>query len=105
MIPEFNIISTDWLYPRSFRIDVSDYESIRLVNAKTVASNPKFEYALALPLFGGILHLFPNNFAHYRYFLDGEELKLPTGNIKEFYTALYTTLHKKYTESILDELG
>lgn len=105
MIPEFNIISTDWLYPRSFQIDVSAYESIRLVDAKTVASNPNFEHALALPLFGGIKYLFPNNFAHYRYFLNGEKLKLPTGSIEEFYTALYTTLHKKYTESILDNLG
>lgn len=105
MIPEFNIISIDWLYPRSYRIDVSAYETIRLVDAKTVASNPTFEYALALPLFDGIKYLYPNNFTQYKYFLNGEKLKLPTGSIEEFYTALYTTLHKKYTESILDELG
>lgn len=104
MIPEFNIISDDKPFPRSYQIDVSACESIHLVDAKMVSSNPNFKYALSLPLFGGITYLYPRTLTHYKYFLNGEKLTLPTGSIEEFYTALYTILHKKYTESILDEL-
>lgn len=69
-----------------------------------MSSNPDFEYAIALPLFGGLTYLYPDEISNRRYYLNEKEIKLPIDSIERLYVELYKLLHMEYIKALVDEL-
>lgn len=86
------------------KIDVSRYTKIELIDARKVCSNPKFNYAIILPLFGGYTYLYPDEISNRKYYLNEKEIKLPTDSIERLYVELYKLLHMEYLKALVDEL-
>lgn len=86
------------------KINVSEYTKIKLINAREVSSNPNFKYAIALPLFGGLIYLYPDEINDRKYYLNEKEIKLPTDSIEHLYVELYKLLHMEYLKALVDEL-
>ena len=86
------------------KINVSEYTKIKLVKACEVSSNPDFEYAIILPLFGGYTYLYPDEINNRKYYLNEKEIKLPTDSIERLYVELYKLLHMEYIKALVDEL-
>lgn len=86
------------------KIDVSRYTKIELIEARKVCSNPKFKYAIILPLFGGLTYLYPDEISNRKYYLNGKEVKFPTDSIEHLYIEMYKLIHNEYIKSLLEEL-
>lgn len=86
------------------KIDVSRYTKIELIDARKVCSNPKFKYAIILPLFAGYTYLYPDEISNRKYYLNEKEIKLPTDSIERLYVELYKLLHMEYLKALVDEL-
>lgn len=86
------------------RINVSEYTRIKLIDAREVCSNPKFKYAIVLPLFGGLTYLYPDEISDRKYYLNEKKIKLPTDSIEHLYVEMYKLLHMEYLKALVDEL-
>ena len=107
MIPKFEIVRERPQFTRkksTVIIDVSKYTEIKLINANEVCSNPKFNYAIALPLFGGATFFYPHEINNLKFYLNEKEVKFPTDSIERLYVELYKLLHIEYLKALVDEL-
>lgn len=102
--PCFKTIRENNIIRHIDKINVSEYTKIKLINAREVSSNPNFKYAIALPLFGGLIYLYPNEISNRKYYLNEKEIKLPTDSIERLYVELYKLLHTEYLKALVDEL-
>lgn len=102
--PSFKTIQENNIIKHIEKIDVSRYTKIELIDARKVCSNPKFKYAIILPLFGGYTYLYPDEISNRRYYLNEKEIKLPTDSIERLYVELYKLLHMEYLKALVDEL-
>ena len=71
--PCFKTIRENNIIRHIDKINVSEYRKIKLINAREVSSNPNFKYAIALPLFGGLIYLYPNEISNRKYYLNEKE--------------------------------
>lgn len=102
--PSFKTLRKNNILIHTEKIDVSRYTEIKLVNAREVSSNPNIKYAIALSVFGGLVYLYPNEISNLKFYLNGNEIKLPTDSIERLYVELYKLLHMEYLKALVDEL-
>lgn len=102
--PSFKTIRENNIIRHIDKINVSEYTKIKLINAREVCSNPKFKYAIVLPLFGGLIYLYPDEISERKYYLNEKEIKLPTDSIEHLYIEMYKLIHNEYIKSALEEL-
>ena len=102
--PCFKTIRENNIIRHIEKIDVYEYTRIKLINAREVCSNPKFKYAIVLPLFGGLTYLYPDEISNRKYYLNDKEIKLPDDTIEHLYVEMYRLIHNEYIKSVLEEL-
>ena len=102
--PSFKTVQENNILRHIEKIDVSKYTKIELIDARKVCSNPKVNYAIILPLFGGFTYLYPDEISNRKYYLNENEIKLPDDTIEHFYAEMYKLIHNEYIKSLLEEL-
>ena len=106
-VPEilsFKTVQENNILRHTEKIDVSRYTEIKLIDAREVSSNPNIKYAIAMPVFGGLIYHYPDEISNLKFYLNGKEIKLPTDSIERLYVELYKLLHTEYIKALVDEL-
>jgi hypothetical protein len=100
----FKTIQENNIIKHTEKINVSEYTKIKLIKAHEVCSNPNFKHVIVLPLFDGLIYLYPDEISNRRYYLNDKEIKLPDDTIEHLYVEMYRLIHNEYIKSVLEEL-